>query len=113
VGFVSNQWLNRGENVRNRRYSPKQVAVRCFRPTDDWSTRNSIHAEFEAMNEDGQMQTLHLTQGEVQAAATELLAAMSAAGRERLLVAALQELSHSKLLRVLAFDLRQRVRLPK
>lgn len=113
MGFISNQWLNRGEGVRNRRYSPKTVTIRCFAPADDWSKRNEIRAEFTAKKDDGEYQTLHLAQSEVDAAAVELLSAMSPAERERLLVASLRKLSHAKLLRLLALDLRQRVRLPR
>ena len=113
MGYISNQWLNRGEGVRNRRYTPKRVTVNGFVPSDDWSMRKEVRAEFTAKKEDGQFQTMHLSQAEVDEAAMVLLRAMSTAARERLLIDSLQKLSHSKLLRLLAFDLRQRVRLPK
>jgi hypothetical protein len=42
-----------------------------------------------------------------------VVSTMSTKGRERLLAKFLRLLTHAKLLRVLAFDLRERVRLPK
>lgn len=113
MGFISNQWLNRGQGLRNRKYNPVPVSVTCFRPLDSWSSNRGIQAEFTARNDDGEIQTLHLSQAEVDAAAQELVASMSAKAREQLLVQTLRGLSHAKLLRVLAFDLRARVKLPK
>jgi hypothetical protein len=113
MGFISNQWLNRGEGLRNRKYQPKLVAIRSLRPRDDWSARSGVLVEFEARKADGEYQTLHLSQAEVDETAGQLVAGMSPAARERLLVEALRQLSHAKLLRLLALDLRARVRLPK
>jgi len=54
-----------------------------------------------------------LSQAEVDALAEKFVASMSPQARETLLVQSLRKLSHAKLLRALAFDLRERVRLPK
>jgi len=32
VGFISNQWLNRGEGRRNRGYHPVAVSITCHHP---------------------------------------------------------------------------------
>lgn len=113
MGFVSNQWLNRGDGSRSRGYHPKEVEVSCFVPRDSWSTHRAIRVEFKAKKSDGEYQTLHLTQAEVDAVGEEILKSMSIAERERLLVRTLRNMSHAKLLRLLAFDLRARIRLPK
>ena len=113
MGFISNQWLNRGEGLRNRKYRPKVVAIKSLMPDDAWSSSRGVAVEFQARKEDGQYQTLHLSQAEVDSSAQKLVAGMTPAARERLLVESLSMLSHAKLLRLLAFDLRDRVKLPK
>jgi len=143
MGFISNQWLNRGQGLRRRRYAPVSVRVVCDQPGDAWSLTNEVKLEFTARRSNGEFQSLHLTQTEIDAAvdvvmdaasaearermlkrlrlsAAEadaigeaIVAAMSAKARERVLVRFLKVLTHARFLRVLAFDLRARVKLPK
>ena len=113
MGFISNQWLNRGQKLRNRTYSPKPVSVECLQPSDTWSKSNEVFAEFNARKNDGLYQTLHLSQQEVDAAGPQLFGCMSGTARETLIAEWMRTLSNAKLLRILALDLRDRVRLPK
>ncbi len=113
MGFISNQWLNRGQGLRNRKYRPVSVALTCEPSTDRWSRGSGILAAFTAERENGEMQAVHLSQEEVDSSASVIVGCMSAEAREVLVRQLLGELSRAKLLRVLAFDLRDRVRLPK
>lgn len=115
MGFMSNQWLNRGQGVRNRSYNPVPVEVSVEKATDGWSQRNEIRAAFTARKKySAQHQTLHLTELEADKLASTIASCMSRKGREKLLLGLLKELSDAMLLRVLALDLRARKRrLPK
>ena len=148
MGFMSRQWLNRGQGLRNRKYWPTRVNYSACRTTDAWSSRNEVLIALKAINDEFEHQILYMTQEEVDSIAKVLIANMSAAEREALLlehlsraknhspegissiarilvarmtalaketlvVGILRELSDAKLLRVLAFDLRKRKRLPK
>ena len=113
MGYVSNQWLNRGQGLRNRSYNPVPVTITCQETTDAWSQRNEVRVDFTARRPNGQYQTLHLSRAEADAVAATVVSSMSQQGRERLLHGLLRGLSHAKLLRALAVDLRKRVRLPK
>ena len=113
MGHISNQWLNRGQGLRNRSYWPVPVAISSKQPRDSWSERNAVVLELTARKPDGKYQSLHLSQSEADEAAGTLVDSMSSAARDRLVVALLRELSNAKLLRALAMDLKSRVRLPK
>jgi hypothetical protein len=89
------------------------VTISCREATDTWSRRNEVRAEFTARRVNGEYQTLHLSEAEADAVADAIVPCLSQQGRERLLHSLLRDLSHAKLLRALAFDLRKRVRLPK
>jgi hypothetical protein len=113
MGFISNQWLNRGQGLRNRKYRPVPVVLTCERSGDAWSRANETRAEFTAKRTNGEVQAVHLSQAEIDSSASVIVGCMSAEAREVLVRQLLGELSRAKLLRVLAFDLRDRVRLPK
>ncbi len=113
MGYVSNQWLNRGRGERKRGYRPKAVTVECERPADSWSIQHLVLAKFRAERADGEVQTLHLSQSEVDAAANILFACVSPSVREHFILESVRELSNAKLLRLLALDLRERIHLPR
>ena len=113
MGFISNQWVNRGQGLRNRRYAPVVVSLSCERSADAWSRDNQTEAEFVARKPNGEFQTIHLSQAEVDQAAQVLAQSMSVKAREQLLVELVGKLSRAKFLRLLALDLRGRIRLPK
>lgn len=83
MGFMSNQWLNRGQGLRNRRYSPNEVTVRAEAPTDGWSLTNE---------------------------APVIWISCSADVRRKLVLAALTEMSDQELLGLLALDLKLRLK---
>lgn len=114
MGFMSNQWLNRGQGVRNRSYSPVPVELSLRKASDSWSQANQIRAELTARKKhSAQHQTLHLTEPEADKLAGTIVSCMSRKAREALLQSLLKELSDAMLLKALAFDLRRRKRLPK
>ncbi len=113
MGYISNQWLNRGQGLRNRSYNPVAVTISCGKATDSWSERNEVKAEFTARRAGGQYQTLHLSETEADTVAGTFVAHMSRQARDKVLSMLLRELSHARLLRALAVELRTRVRLPK
>jgi hypothetical protein len=90
-----------------------RVTVTCKKTTDEWSQDNEMEAEFTARKTNGQYQTVHLSQEEADATAEVIVACISSSGRMKLLRHLLKGLSNAKLLRALAYDLRDRVRLPK
>lgn len=63
MGYMSRQWLNRGEGKRDRSYGPIPVAVACY--SDEF---NGMKIRFSARKADGQYQTLFLSETEVNAA---------------------------------------------
>jgi hypothetical protein len=113
VGYISNQWLGRGQGLRNRSYHPVAVSISADRAVDNWSERNAINLEFTARRTNGEYQTVHLSQAEADAITPTIVACISRKRREELLLMLLRELSHARLLRVLALDLRKRMRLPR
>lgn len=89
------------------------VTISCHEAADTWSQQNEVRAEFTARRANDEYQTLHLSEAEADTVADAIVPCMSQQGREKLLHSLLRDLSHAKLLRALAFDLRKRVRLPK
>lgn len=110
MGFMSNQWLNRGQGLRNRRYSPVSVTIRATIPTDSWSTKNQIAVEVLARQSNGQYQTLHFAQMEAEKAAGVVLAACGSESKRKIVADALKQMSNDELLLILASDLKLRVR---
>lgn len=105
MGYVSNQWLNRGRGVRQRPYKPVPVAMECERPTDSWSIQNFVLAKFRVTDDEGQVQTLHMSKSEVDAAAEVFFTCASPELQQRFLLESVRELTNAKLLRLLALDL--------
>ena len=119
------------------------ASISCDKPMDPWSQQNEVKVEFTARKPNGEFQTLHLSQAEADGVGEVVVGAMSVEGRKRLLkklrpsqseadavaecfvgamsvperehllIKCIQALTHAKLLRLLAFDLRERVRLPR
>ena len=108
MGFVSNQWLNRGMGVRNRSYRPVPVSITCKEASDAWSRYNEIAIEFKARRTNGEYQTLHLSQAEADKVGATIVSCMSQEGRETLVPRLLRDLSDAKLLTALAADLKKR-----
>ena len=113
MGFVSNQWLGRGIGERNRSYHPVRVELKLSSSRSAWSSGNGAVIQVTATNSAGEYHVLHLTQGEVDEFAETILKKVSGLNLLTLLSATLRGLTNAQLLRVLAFDLRDRVRLPK
>jgi hypothetical protein len=120
MGYMSNQWLNRGQGLRNRRYRPVPVSVACDKPSDAWSRRNEVKIELTARKPDSEYQTLHLTQAEADKAAATVVSAMTPAAADKVAATVVSNMSQdgrdkllADLLSALAADLRKRGRRPK
>ena len=61
MGYISNQWLNRGRGLRNRKYNPILVGITALSPRDDWSEQNKIVVELVAERENSEFHTVHLS----------------------------------------------------
>ena len=85
-----------------------QVSITCRQADDAWSRRNEAVIEFTARKTNGEYQTLHLSQPEVDKVAAAIVSRMSAEGREALVSGLLRDLSDRELLRALSVDLRKR-----
>lgn len=110
MGFISNQWLNRGQGLRNRKYSPVPVNISAFTPLDAWSQRKEVLVEVTARRTIGAFQTLHLTGAEAEKAAESILDACSPEVKGKLVLKVLRQLSDSELIRLLAADLKSRTK---
>ena len=110
MGFISNQWLNRGEGHRNRRYTPVPIRIVTTPCGDAWSKRNETVAEITAWRANSQYQSLHLSQSEVEQAVHVFLALCSDHARNQIALGVLSGMTDSELLKTLAQDLKLRTR---
>src|SRR4051812_8463502 len=109
MGFISNQWLNRGQGLRSRRNDPVSVIIIAENPTGTWSRRNEIAVEFTAWGPNDQYQTLHLTALEADKAAEIILNACSEGTRKRVAGEMLAKLPDVELHKILADIFKSRV----
>src|SRR5262245_4788189 len=109
MGFMSKQWLNRGQGVRNRRYSPVNVTVDARNPASNWSRANEVAVEFTASLSNHEFQKLYLTAAEAENAADVILNACSDNITIRLAGKMLAKLSDVELHKVLFDVLKRRV----
>jgi hypothetical protein len=109
MGFVSNQWLNRGMGLRKRSYHPVPVSIECEEARDSWSRQNEVVIGLFARKTGGEYHSLYLSQAEVDKAAVTLVARMTERKREALLDQLLRDLSNESLLKALLADLKKRV----
>lgn len=108
MGFISNQWLNKGYGYRSRSYSPVPVEISSRR-----SLRYNAAIELTASKSNGEYHTVHLSDSEAAATVATAFDVLSHKSRERLLLSLLGDLPDAGLLRMLALDLRRRVRSTK
>ena len=113
MGFVSNQWLNRGCGARRAGHSPIQVPaieVVVPRPGDNWYLEYKVVAEVHARRENGEYQAFYLTRSEAEKCAMEMFNLCSNKVRERLALHTLKRMTAAKLLAILTSTLRSRLR---
>ena len=109
MGFISNQWLNRGLGLRNRKYSPVKMRILAEAPDDSWSENHRIAVRFNALREGGEFQILHLDRAEAELVVRPVLAACSNEVRTSILQELLHALPDAELLEALSIDLSNRV----
>jgi len=115
MGFISNQWLNRGQGVRTKSYHPVPVRISCEKSTTAWSHRNGAKVEFIARKPDWQYQILHLTQEDADNVAATVVSAMTQEQRDKLAANLALRMSQDARVALLAdllsgLDLKRRVR---
>jgi hypothetical protein len=122
LGFISNQWLNRGIGLRARDYRAVPVKIVCqsastqrppgikAKKTASAQSTPGARVKITARKSGGEYQIVFLTQEEIDLVAEFLVSRVTPKARERLLGKSLGVLSPAKFLRVLAFDLRNRVK---
>ena len=91
MGYMSNQWLNRGMGSRSRSYHPVSVTVSCHKSNDSWSQNNQVTAQLTARQTNHEYQTVHVTQAECDSMAPTIVGCMSSAAREQLIIRLLRE----------------------
>lgn len=110
MGFISNQWLNRGRDVRNRGYRPVEVGIVAQNPSDSWSRTRGIGVEFRATRANSEYQTIHLTRAEAEQVAESIMRTCSEEIRRRIASILLRGMSDTEFLKLLLFDLKHRVK---
>ncbi len=110
MGFISNQWLNRGFGDRNRSYHPVAVSVRAKRPADSWSSKRKISVEIVATRDNGHYQTVHLSAGEVVRLFNVIARSSGDKARELLAAELVRGMTDRQLLEMVLADLKSRLR---
>jgi hypothetical protein len=111
VGLISNQWLNRGQGVRNRGYYPVPISALAEVCTDEWSKRREVVVEITARDPDtSQFQVLFLSQPEAEQTVHVLAEVCSKETRSHLVLQLLKSMTDTELLKALASDLNARTK---
>lgn len=113
MGYMCRQWLNRGRRIRMKSYGVIPVKVSCYQYGTGWLMERGIKLRLVAEKANGEYQALFLSDAEVNAALMYFIQYASSEMKERVLLTLMRKLSHAKLLRALALELRKRVRLPR
>jgi hypothetical protein len=111
VGFITNQWLNRGQGVRSRGHWPVPINALAEVCTDAWSKRNRVVVEITARDRaTSQFQALLLSQQEAERTVQILAEVCSNEARSRLVLQLLKSMTDTELLRALASDFNARTK---
>ncbi len=108
MGFISNQWLNRGQGMRNRKYLPVPIDADARIPTDSWSRERQVVIQITASRANSECQILHLTSGEAEKLADVVVGVCGGAVRTRLALELLKGMTDTDLLKTLATHLKGR-----
>lgn len=110
MGFISKQWLGRGQGLRNRKYHPEPIEPYFEPATDAWSRQRNVTVEVTMYKPDSNhRQELYLTEPEVAKAAEFMVKACNDEVRERIALQILKGLTDAQLLKLLATDLKSRM----
>ena len=109
MGYMTNQWVNRGRGLRSRGYSPIGVEVVAENPDDSWSSANRIAVDLSARRSNGEKQLIHIEIEEAEAATPIFVAACRPTIKTQVAVQILAQLTDKQLLRVLAKVLKPRL----
>ncbi len=110
MGFVSNQWLNRGEGFRDRGYYPVSVTIEVGSATGSWSKEHRVAVEITATRHNDQYQTLLLSKADAEKCAATILAACGNKVRERLARQVLRRASATNFVAAMTSALKSRFR---
>lgn len=110
MAFVSNQWLNRGENLRRRSYHPVAVGLTVEESYDDWSRENDVIVEIHAKRSTGEYQTLLLSRDDVDMITDLVVGHASKTGKKRQVRNLVASLADADLIGIFSQSLRQRLK---
>jgi hypothetical protein len=106
-------WVGKLSGSRSGTFATEPVELSYSDPGNRRAMINGGRLKIAAMRADGQYVALYLSQRDVDLMTAALLDYASAKVKELIIPHLLRNLSHAKLLRALAIELRKRVRLPK
>ncbi len=107
---ISKQWLGKGWGIRDRGYRPVEVCLDIKAVPADRYGPAGIHIRLTRSN--GEYQIINLDSVDVDELGVAAVSIMSQKAREQAAVKLFSGVSNAKLLRILALELRRRVRLP-
>jgi len=110
MGYISNQWLNRGAGLRNRSYRPVVVKNSATNPSSPWSVDNKIAVQITAVKPTGQYQTVYLNASEAEQIALPVLKACSSERCQELAATMLGKLSDTELFAILSREFAKRTK---
>lgn len=110
MGFSSNQWLNRGEGLRDRGYRPVSATINAEAAGGNWCEEHKVVVEITATNANDQHQVFLLKKLDAEKCAPIILGACGGKVRERVAVQVLKSMSAATLLKTLTAILRSRMR---
>ena len=110
MGYFTNQFIHKGRGVRQRKFEPIAVSVTTSDLQHTGGPMSRVVCEIRGVNTHQEYQCAFLTQEELDAAGKFIIGKMSDKARDTALASALATLTDRKLLRLLAADLRKRVK---
>lgn len=101
---ITNQFINKGQGVRNRSYSPSDVEITSSIPNERnlWAVRHSIKLEIKAKKRNGEYQEISLTEQDIDKIAFMLVKSCGENTRSDLAIHLLENLADDNLHTVLA-----------
>jgi hypothetical protein len=112
MGYFTNQFIHKGRGERQRKFEPIAVNITASDLQHTGGPMSRVVCEIRGVNALKEYQCAFLTQEELDAAGKFIVDRMTDKAREDVLASALATLTDRKLLRLLATDLRKRVKVP-
>ena len=108
MAFLSNQWLNKGQSLFERKYHPVPIEVTAVGATDDWSREHNVSVELQGERANGEYQVMLLTTQELDRVLEVVIDGCSETARKHIAARLLRTLSDTELVALLAQVLKSR-----